>query len=160
VKFASIKAATVAIARVHNVHHQIFEIVGSGVCIDAAGIILTCEHVISAFMTVPIPEQLKGIPKSSEPITSNIQGSLIIPHAIFYKVDSQGRLIGFPCRVDQILAARDQDIGMARVLPHTALPDGYPAVEIEDYAEIHEGLEIGTCGFPLEEIPGPVRPGG
>lgn len=147
-KFASIKAATVAIARVHNIDRQIFEIVGSGVCIDSAGIVLTCEHVISAFMTVSIPEQIKGIAKSSEPKMFET-GPLVVPHAIFYKVDARGRLIAFPCRVDQILSSTDQDIGLIRVLPHTALREGYPALEVDDYAEIHEGLEVGTCGFPL-----------
>jgi S1-C subfamily serine protease len=29
------------------------------------------------------------------------------------------------------------------------LPEGYPALEVDDYEEIHEGLEVGTCGFPL-----------
>ena len=147
-KFASIKAATVAVARVHEIEKQIFEIVGSGVCIDPAGIVLTCEHVISAFMAVPVKEQLKGIEKSSEP-TKLESPALIVPHAIFYKVDERGRLLGFPCRVDQIVVSRKQDIGAIRVLPHTAMPEGYPAAQVEDYAEIHEGLEVGTCGFPL-----------
>jgi S1-C subfamily serine protease len=147
-KFATIKTATVAIAKVHNIEHHIFEIVGSGVCVDPVGIILTCQHVISAFMAVSIPDQVKGLPKSSEPKTIE-SGPLIIPHAIFYKVDGMGRLIAFPCRVDQILAATDQDIGVVRVLPHTAMPEGYPAAEIEEYSNIHEGLEVGTCGFPL-----------
>jgi S1-C subfamily serine protease len=151
VKFASIKAATVAIAKVHNIHREIFQIVGSGVCIDPAEIVLTCEHVISAFMAVPIPEQVKGIAKSSEP-TKFESPPFIVPHAIFYKVDARGRLFAFPCRVVNILASTVQDIGLIRVLPHTALPKGYPAAQIEDYAEIHEGLEVGTCGFPLGNL--------
>jgi S1-C subfamily serine protease len=98
-----------------------------------------------------IPDQVKEIAKLSEPQTLN-PGTVVIPHAIFYKVDSRGRLIAFPCRVDQIASRTDQDIGMIRVLRHTAMPDGYPVVEIEDYAEIHEGLEVGTCGFPLGDF--------
>jgi S1-C subfamily serine protease len=148
VKFPSIKAATVAIAKVDKTRPHIFEIVGSGVCIDPAGIILTCEHVISAFMTVSIPEHFKGKGKSSEPERGLIP-PMIIPHAIFFKVDARGRLIGFTCRVDQVFASTKQDIGLIRVLPHKALPEGYPAVEVEDYCEVHEGLEVGTCGFPL-----------
>jgi S1-C subfamily serine protease len=148
VKFASIKSSTVAIAKVHNVDRTIFEIVGSGVCIDAAGIILTCEHVISAFMTVSISEQMKGVGPSAEPKTIKAP-PLIVPHAIFYKVDALSRLLAFPCRVDQVLASTVQDIGLIRVLPHTAFPAGYPFVEQEDYTEVHEGLEVGTCGFPM-----------
>jgi Trypsin-like peptidase domain len=148
VKFASIKTATVAIAKVDDIDRRIFEIVGSGVCIDSMGIVLTCQHVISAFMSRSIPDQVSGMETSSEPKTIE-SGPLIIPHAIFYNVDDRGHLVAFPCRVDQILASSDQDIGLLRVLPHTAMPSGYPAVEVEDYGEIHEGLEVGTCGFPL-----------
>jgi S1-C subfamily serine protease len=38
---------------------------------------------------------------------------------------------------------------MLRVLPHTAFPSGYPALESEDYEAVTEGDEVGTCGFPL-----------
>lgn len=79
-------------------------------------------------------------------------GPFIVPYAIFYKVGRDGRLFAFPCRVDQIAASKKQDIGAIRVLPHTAMPNGYPAVDIEDYAEVHEGLEVGTCGFPLGNV--------
>ena len=58
-------------------------------------------------------------------------------------------LFAFQCRVDQIMTSKKQDIGAIRVLPHTAMPNGYPVVDIQDYAEVHEGLEVGTCGFPL-----------
>lgn len=147
-KFSKVKAATVAIAKVYSLDHQVFEIVGSGVCIDPKGVILTCQHVISAFMTVSIPEQVKGIRDSAEPQRLP-PPHLIVPHTIFYKVDEQHRLLAFPCRVDQILCATDQDIGLLRVLPHTAIPDGFPCLEIEDYDEVHEGVDVGTCGFPL-----------
>lgn len=150
-KYPKIKSATVAIAKVRDIDLRVFDIVGSGVCIDPAGIILTCQHVISAFMAKSIPEQVKGLPKSGEP-QSLPAPQMVVPYAIFYKVDSKSRLLAFPCRVDQIISATDQDIGLIRVLPHTSFSDGYPAVETEDYSEIHEGLEVGTCGFPLGNI--------
>ena len=150
-KFAKVKAATVAIAKVDKLDAAVFEIVGSGVCIDSHGIILTCQHVISAFMTMSIPDQVKDIPKSAEPQTIQTP-DLIIPYAIFYHVNSHGRLMAFPCRVDQILCSTEQDIGLIRALPHVALPNGYPFLEVEEYSEVHEGLQIGTCGFPLGNL--------
>jgi len=147
-KFDRVKSASVAIAKVDKSDPTVFEIVGSGVCIDPKGIILTCEHVISAFMSISIPDQTRELPKSEHP--QRIEApSLLVPYAIFYRVDSSSRLLAYICRVDQILASTKQDIGLLRVLPHDGLPEGYPFLEVEDYAEIHEGLEIGTCGFPL-----------
>jgi len=47
------------------------------------------------------------------------------------------------------MARSDFDLAIVRVLPHTALPNGYPFLEIEPYEAISEGDEIATCGYPL-----------
>ena len=51
-----IKKATVALVLHHPGHgaQQPFTIVGSGFCIDPKGLVVTCEHVLSAFMKVPV----------------------------------------------------------------------------------------------------------
>lgn len=57
--FKKVKRATVAlvVADFGN-PRQPFQIVGSGFCIDAAGIIVDCAHVIEAFMAKSIREQI------------------------------------------------------------------------------------------------------
>lgn len=44
------------------------------------------------------------------------------------------------------------DLAAMRLGPHPAYPNGYPALPIADYAELHEMMEIATCGFPLGEV--------
>ena len=147
-KYSKIKAATVAIAKVDKNNPATFEIVGSGACIDPKGIILTCEHVISAFMAIPIQEQVKGYDQIAEPVEFD-SPPFYVPYAIFYDVNPDGQLLAYPSRVDQMIAATDQDIGFVRVLDHPSFSNGYPSVDIDEYDLVHEGLEIGTCGFPL-----------
>jgi S1-C subfamily serine protease len=53
------------------------------------------------------------------------------------------------CRVDQVFARTDYDLALVRILPHFALPNGYPTLDIEPYENISEGDEIATCGYPL-----------
>lgn len=49
--YKKIKNATVAIASINKKEaKEPFTIIGSGFCIDAEGIIITCRHVIEAFM--------------------------------------------------------------------------------------------------------------
>lgn len=99
-------------------------------------------------MALSIPEQVKGLPQADEPAIIP-SPKMHVPYAIFYKVNSDGRPLAFPCRVDQLLCSTEQDIGVIRVLPHPAFKKGFPVAEISSYVDIHEGLEIGTCGFPL-----------
>ncbi len=47
------------------------------------------------------------------------------------------------------MAKVDYDLGLVRLATHAAFADGYPFLEIEDYANLYEGMDIGTCGFPL-----------
>jgi len=147
VNFSIIKSATVAIAKVSHDDRRIFEIVGSGVCVDSRGIILTCEHVINAFLSNASREELKKL-SGSEPQRAELPG-LVIPYAIFYKLDPDGRLLALQARVDQVMCSRVQDIGLVRVLQDKLFPDGYPCAQVEEYSAVHEGLEVGTCGFPL-----------
>jgi S1-C subfamily serine protease len=44
---------------------------------------------------------------------------------------------------------KDFDLAVLKLAPHPAFPDGFPTVPILDYADIHEMMDIATCGFPL-----------
>jgi hypothetical protein len=150
--YSKVKDATVALAVLKEGDPQRpFEIVGSGFCVDLSGIVITCAHVLSAFMTKPIHQQIAEISDKEKHKEEQrvCPVSLVRPHAVFYRVASPEKLHAFPSMVDHIMAKTDFDLGMVRLLPHTAFPDGYPYLEIEDYTEISEGNEVVTCGFPL-----------
>lgn len=43
----------------------------------------------------------------------------------------------------------DFDLAVLKLHPHPALAHKFPALEIADYSEIHEMMEVATCGYPL-----------
>lgn len=153
--FKKIKRATVAMAVVDfNNKTKPFEIVGSGFCIDSSGVIITCRHVLSAFMSKSIEQQVAEARAKEENKHKDRHSvgpfKLIKPFAVFYDTErSSTKLFALPTVVDMVMAKTDKDIGMVRVLKHNYFGKGYPFLEIEDYESINEGDDIGICGFPL-----------
>lgn len=151
--YKKIKAATVAMGVMQTSDGKTpFTILGSGFCIDPRGIVVTCQHVLSAFMSKSIPDQIKGIdPAEKSKSVQNVNPPAVLEaFAIFYRPELIGHnLVIVPSKVDLMMAKTDYDLGLVRLLPHKHYPDGYPFIEIEDYDSLHEGQEVGLCGFPL-----------
>ncbi len=152
--FNSIKAATVALAIMADKGDGRcpFIIVGSGFCVDSIGVIVTCEHVLSAFMAKPLKEQMSGFEKVDS--KDGIRGGWIkhrfIPFVIFYKTDLKpDQLFAIPTQATICMAKTNFDVAGIRVVPHAGFPTGFPFVEIEEYENVREGDEIAACGFPL-----------
>jgi len=153
--FKAVKKATVAIALVDfNNKTKPYEIIGSGFCIDPAGVIVTCRHVIEAFMSKSIAVQIEE--SNQDPANINRErkvckpGPVMRSFAIFYDTErSSTKLIAIPTVVDMVMAKTDKDIALLRVLKHNYFKNGYPFLEIADYKNIKEGQEIAVCGFPL-----------
>jgi S1-C subfamily serine protease len=151
-----LKKATVAVAIMHGrrpspTKDQPFKIVGSGFCIDKTGIVITCRHVAEAFMEKSVDEQLAGIsPEEKGKTVQRIEPvRTITPHALFYVPLDEHRVVVAGVGVQLMVARTDLDLGILRLAPHHEFPNGFPTVEIEDFDDIHEGMEIATCGFPL-----------
>src|SRR5262249_54569136 len=62
---------------------------------------------------------------------------------------SPDNLVVLPLQVEMVAAKTDFDLAMIRPHPHNFFKDGFPYLEVEDYSEIHEGLDAAICGFPL-----------
>jgi S1-C subfamily serine protease len=147
--FRAVKDATVAIVHMEPSGTSPFTIVGSGFCIDRCGIIATCQHVISAFMSETVPQQVKETPKDDRfhPLPFKLQRR---PFALFYCCgDAPTKLFVAVSAIDQMMARIDRDIGLVRACPHQVYASGFPTVEIAEFSELHEGMEVATCGFPL-----------
>src|SRR2546423_62169 len=114
-RFERIKSATVAIAKVDQTRRWNFEIIGSGVCIHPRGLILTCEHVLRAFLSDQSNDILDDAKKRGSDQHMKLP-KVIIPFAIFYQVDKTGRLIALQARVDLMTGSTKQDVGLIRVL--------------------------------------------
>jgi S1-C subfamily serine protease len=136
-----VKKATVAIvAELHNaLPKRPFTIIGSGFCIDPLGIVVTCEHVFKAFLP-------------TQGVNPGTLFKLTAPQAMFYggREGTQLRIHPIPAR--RVGVVRGYDLAAMRLGSHPAYPDGYPTLPIADYGELHEMMEIATCGFPLGEV--------
>jgi S1-C subfamily serine protease len=148
-----VKKATVALAYLNaQDSEQPFTIVGSGFCIDASGIVVTCRHVLEGFMATPIAQQIAEAsgPSTPDGLLPVSLGQTIRPHAVFYDTDrSSEHIVAIPVPMQNASAKTDKDLAALQLVRHTTFQDGYPFLEIADYKELHEGDEIGLCGFPL-----------
>lgn len=154
--FKTVKSATVALAIMteRNDGSCPFNIVGSGFCVDSIGIIITCRHVLSVFMSQPLEKQISRFEEidSRRGIKTGKLAIRHYPHVIFYGTDlelNSDHIIAIPTPVSICSAKTNFDVALIRVTPHAGFPRGFPFLEIEDYGNICEGDEIATCGFPL-----------
>ena len=153
-----VKRATVALAVMHDQGRptppgeQPFTILGSGLCVHPRGIILTCAHVIEAFMEKNIKQQLESIPpeERSRDMQNIPDARMLIPHALFYVPRPEHHQIAvIASRVEFMIAKTDIDLGGLRLAPPSSFSAGYPVMEFEDFDDVHDGMELATCGFPM-----------
>ena len=153
VLFEAIKKATVAMAFLHYENkQQPFTILGSGFCIHKTGVVVTCRHVVEAFFKKSFDEyiaSIKGEEKKKQlQNIPNVQA--LVAHALFYQFHPDKRkIMVIPAQMDVGNIQMDFDLGLIRLQPHNMFPKGYPTVQFEDFNQLHEGMEISTCGFPL-----------
>jgi hypothetical protein len=76
---------------------------------------------------------------------------VIAPYALFYGGVHGKELHMHPVGIHNAVPVKKFDLCAGKLDNHPAYPDGYPALQIADYSELHEMMEIGTCGFPLGE---------
>lgn len=146
-----IKRATVALVLFHeNREGMPFTIVGSGFCIDPRGVVVTCKHVLSKFMSKPVDAAIADAKKGEWDEPKRIEIDTLTPHVLFFMTEGSGvELICPLVLTSSAMAKMDHDIGMVRLHPHSAFPNGFPYVPIAAYSNVHEGMEVGTCGFPF-----------
>lgn len=151
-----IKSATVAFALIPDTpptdpRETPFTILGSGFCIDPSGVVVTCEHVISAFSHEDIRQAIASIPSDDR------QGAVwplrnlrvLIPHVLFFDMEDAENLAVFPISIAQAAAKLKFDLGAAVLRPHPAFATGFPYLQIEPFSSLYEGMDVATCGFPL-----------
>ena len=139
--YEAVKRATVAIVavRTDRLPQRPFDIVGSGFCIHADGVIVTCKHVFEAFVP-PVPGgsgavHARAIPQAV--FYGGVQGTQIHMHAV--SIIGAGIENGF-------------DLAVLKLSSHPAFPEGYPTLAVADYSELHEMMDVAICGFPLGSV--------
>jgi len=122
-----VKRGTVAIAVVHKSavngsKEAPFTIVGSGFCIDPSGLVVTCRHVVDAFMSKPSHQQIAEVDDAEKEKTLQRLGpvEVITPYALFYRFGHPRYLFVAPARVDSVVAKTDYDLALLKLWPHNA----------------------------------------
>lgn len=129
---------------------QPFTIAGSGFCIHPQGIVVTCEHVLSSFMKVPVHDALARAKKGEWDEPTGTELDTLTPHVMFFLTGNPGVELMCPVvRPSAAMVKSGHDIGMLRLHPHSMFPDGFPYLEVASYGEVREGQDIGACGFPF-----------
>jgi len=153
--YDAVKRATVAIVKsIPGKSPFPYSIVGSGVCLRQDGIIVTCEHVFREFITPESRERVKQARQAAADQTVPIDCA--IPHVLFYLGVEQTKQRINSYLMPVISAVTDEthgfDLAVLKVASDKRMfLDGFPSLSIADYGEIHEMMEVATCGFPLGE---------
>jgi hypothetical protein len=140
-----IKAATVAIVLYHpdlpeGPYQRPYTIKGTGFCIHPEGVVITCGHVLTEVFIDPVNRPPHVIFHRPEPAGD--------PRLWMHIIRATGSTAGL--KFVQNNLARILDIGVLLLPPPSEdYPNGYPTVEIAHAADIHEMMDIGTCGFPF-----------
>ena len=146
----SIKNATVAVIRrpAQPTPERPFKIIGSGFCVHPDGIVMTANHVFQSFLKdqhhksvlarvgegvhVPTPIAVFGVL-----FCGGAKGSNVFMHEA---VPSEVGIVN------------DFDIAIFKIRKHEAFPDGFPTLDVADYADLHEMMDVATCGYPFGDF--------
>ena len=153
----AVKKATVAVVKsIPGKSPLPYSIVGSGFCVDPEGIIVTCAHVFNEFFTPETREREKQARQAAGGAT--FTGDCVLPYVLFYLgvQEKEHRVASILVGVRH--AVKDEKYGFDLALLRLPRPDkqifpeGYPTFSIADYAELHEMMEVATCGYPLGDF--------
>jgi S1-C subfamily serine protease len=151
--YDAVKKATVAIVLEHpeRVPAKPFTIVGSGFCIDPRGIVVTCEHVFRPFVDPDAYKKLMEAVSDGRPAAS-FEAQAFRPTAVFHS-HVEGTRVYMPLvAVDNVVTKTNFDLAALKLHSHAAFKTGFPSLPIAPYEDIHEMMEVGTCGFPLGNV--------
>ena len=155
--FPEIKKATVALVHAtldrtaNNPENMPYTIHGTGFCIDPRGVIVTARHVMESFMSQSSVDSIASTAEVGDAEgTHHTQIEQVTPFAVIPMGQVGPTHTGFAMITPDIgMGLTDCDLGMMRLRPHGAFPDGYPYVPLAEFNELVEAIEVGTCGFPL-----------
>lgn len=147
----TVKKATVAVIVMQQDGNTPFTIVGSGFCVDADGIIVTCKHVMEAMMVKTVQEQVDAATEDEK--RKDIWRLPPVEHekpwVVFYVTDDPENVVAVRSEVISVRAKLDYDLAALRIAGHVKFRGGYPFLATEQFDNVREGDEIGICGFPL-----------
>jgi len=151
--YDAVKKATVGIVieTPERLPKRPYTIIGSGFCIHKEGIVVTCEHVHRAFFDPDVYRQVMTEIATQDGVVVPVPSKgTHRPQVIFFG-GAQGTNVVMPMvGVTDATCKTNFDLAIYRLdKRHAAFSGGYPTISIADYADLHEMMEVGLCGFPL-----------
>jgi S1-C subfamily serine protease len=149
--YNAVKKATVSIVMElpNRLPKRPFTIIGTGFCVHPEGIVITCEHVFRAFFDQDAYKKLMETIGDGQPPQPLDPKHVAPPQVMFYGGTQGTEVMMYPVGISDAVTKTDFDLAVFKLQKHSAFRNGYPVIPIADYGEIHEMMEIATCGFPL-----------
>lgn len=146
----SIKRATVAIVQRRSEPNapSPFKIIGSGFCVHPSGIVVTADHVFQTFVR----------DKHHQSVLKRVGEGVLVPTpmtvfgVLFFGGTDSSRLVMNEAVPAEVGIVNNFDIAVLRVHQHGAFPNGFPALEVLTYSELHEMMDVATCGYPFGDF--------
>ncbi len=146
----STKRATVAVMtrRANSTPEHPFKIIGSGFCVHRAGIVLTANHVFQSFVE----------DQHHKSVLERVGEGVLVPTPItifgvlFYGGAEGSKVYMHEAVPAEVGIVNDFDIAVFKLREHPAFPNGFPQLEVADYADLHEMMAVATCGYPFGDF--------
>ena len=146
----SVKKATVAVIkrRANPKQEHPFKIIGSGFCVHPDGIVLTADHVFQSFVK----------DQHHRSVLERVGEGVLVPTPIevfsvlFYGGSEGSEVFMHEASPAEVGIVNDFDIAIFKLRQHPAFPNGFPRLEVADYADLHEMMEVATCGYPFGDF--------
>jgi S1-C subfamily serine protease len=145
-----IKKATVAVMkrRVNPTQEHPLKIIGSGFCVHPAGIVLTANHVFQSF--IKDRHYRSVLERVGEGV--HVPTPIEVFGVLFYGGAEGSEVFMHEAVPEEVGVVNDFDIAIFKLRKHPAFPDGFPKLEVADYADLHEMMEVATCGYPFGDF--------
>ncbi len=148
--FDSIKRATIAVIQrpANATPQRPFKIIGSGFCVHSAGIVLTANHVFQTF--VKDQHHKSVIQRVGEDVY--VPTPISIFSVLFFGGAEGSEVFMHEAGPAEVGIVNDFDIAIFKMRKHPAFPDGFPALELAEYSDLHEMMDVATCGYPFGDF--------
>jgi S1-C subfamily serine protease len=146
----SIKKATVAVMtrRPESTPGHPFKIIGSGFCVHSDGIVITANHVFQSFVK----------DQHHESVLERVGEGVLVPTpmtvfgVLFYGGAEGSKVYMHETTPAEVGIVNDFDIAVFKLRAHPAFPNGFPKLEVAEYADLHEMMPVATCGYPFGDF--------
>jgi S1-C subfamily serine protease len=146
----SVKKASVAVItrRPDSTPGHPFKIIGSGFSVHPAGIVITANHVFQTFVKdqhhKSVLERIgEGVP---------VPTPMTIFSVLFYGGAEGSKVYMHEVTPAEVGIVNNFDIAVFKLREHPAFPNGFPELEVADYADLHEMMPVATCGYPFGDF--------